>query len=278
MYNAAMHSEELKTDTETYLNQAKTFHHLGQTDQAVAAFQSADRIFEAQGDARGRTRCWSGIAKAYGKNKQLEPSIAAFGEAARHAAQAGWHDKEIEALYNKGLTLQQLGVKGADLRQVGQAIEAFRRAMAVAREINDRASVGVLLISLGFACDWAKRDEEAIVYFSEAAPFALDNADFDTAFSVLSSLGVLLSNHNRAAEAIPYYLRALELAKSEQGDLVAVADTFANLGIAYEKAGRLPEAIDALDSYREILHYAGDVKAADAAAMLKRLKNKARLL
>jgi tetratricopeptide (TPR) repeat protein len=273
-----MHSEELKSETETYLNQAKTFHHLGQTAQAVAAFQAADRLFSEQGDERGRTRCWSGIAKAYGKNKQYELSLEAFGEAARHAARAGWYDKEIEALYNQGLTLQQLGVRGANLRQVGQAIEAFRQALEVAREINDRASVGVLLISLGFACDWSKRDEEAIAYFSEAAPFALDTADFDTAFSAFSSLGVLLSNHNRAAEAIPYYLRALELAKSEQGDLVAVADTFANLGIAYEKAGQLPEAIEALENYREILHYAGDVKAADAAAMLKRLKNKARLL
>ena len=273
-----MHSEELKSETEVYLNQAKTFHHLGQTPQAIAAFQAADRIFSEEGDERGRYRCWSGIAKAYGKNKEYEFSLEAFGEAARHAALAGWYDKEIEALYNQGLTLQQLGIKGANLGQVGQAIEAFRQALEVARAINDRASVGVLLISLGFACDWSKRDEEAIVYFSEAAPFALATADFDTAFSALSSLGVLLSNHNRAAEAIPFYLRALELAKSEQGDLVAVADTFANLGIAYEKAGHLPEAIEALENYREILHYAGDVKAADAAAMLKRLKNKARLL
>jgi tetratricopeptide (TPR) repeat protein len=271
-----MNSEELKKETDTYLNRAKTYRQLGEIERALEAYQAAERLFAAQGDARGQARCWSGIAKTYGKNKEYEQSAAAFGKAAQHAALADWPDKEIEALYNQGLTLQQLGVKGASLAQVGEAIAIFQQALVVARRIEDRASVGVLLVSMGFACAWAKRNEEAIASFSEAAPFALDNVDFDTAFSALSTLGVLLSNANRAVEAIPYYERALELAKSEEGDLVAVADTYANLGIAYDKAGQLSKAIEALEEYHEILRYAGDVKASDAAAMVKRLKNKAR--
>ncbi len=272
-----MNNEEFKQQTEAYLSRAKTHHLKGETAQTVAAYEAADRLFAEQGDERGRSRCWSGIAKAYGKNKEFEKSISAFEEAANHAALAPWPDKEIEALYNMGLTLQQLGIKKANLRQTNQAIEAFQKGLKVAKEINDQASAGVLLISLGFACAWLKREDEAITYFKEAAPFALDNVDFDTAFSVLSTLGSILSNLNRGREAIPYFERALELAKSAQGDIVAVADTFANLGISYEKAGRLSDAVEALETYREILSHAGDVKAADAAAMVKRVKQKIKL-
>jgi tetratricopeptide (TPR) repeat protein len=190
---------------------------------------------------------------------------------------AQWPDKEIEVCYNLGLTLQQMGLKSGDLEQINQAIEAFQRGLATAQRIGDQASAGVLQLSLGFACAWAKRANEAIAYFEAAIPHALEGADFDTAFSALSSLGVLLSNDGRAEEAIPYYQQALELAKSVQGDIVAVADTYANLGVAYEKAGQLNEAIEAMDTYREILHRAGDLKVNEATAMVKRLKNKAKL-
>ncbi len=269
--------EELRNDAEAGLNRAKNYNKKGEVTEAIAAYRMAEALFAELGDERGRTRAWSGMGKAYGKYKNYDQAVVAFQEAADHALLAEWPDKEIEALYNEGLTLQQMGLKAGNLGQVTEAIHAFERGLGVARQINDRASQGVLLISLGFACAWAKQVEPAIEYFSAAVPFALDNVDFDTAFSALSSLGVLLSDHGRSAEAIPYYLRALELAKSEQGDIVAVADTFANLSVAYEKTGQLPEAIEAMDNYHEILRQAGDVKATSAAAMLKRLKNKARL-
>lgn len=275
---AAMNNnEELRNEAEACLNRAKAHNKKGEVSQAIAAYQAAEKIFADLEDERGRTRAWSGMGKAHGKYKQFEPAVAAFQEAADHAVLANWPDKEIEALYNRGLTLQQMGLKAGNLGQVKLAITAFQRGLNVARRINDRASEGVLLISLGFACAWDKEVEAAIEYFSEAAPFALNNVDFDTAFSALSSLGVLLSDHGRPAEAIPHYERALALAKSEQGDIVAVADTFANLSVAYEKTGRLAEAIEAMDNYHEILNQAGDVKASSAAAMLKRLKTKARL-
>lgn len=272
-----MNNEILRDKAENTLNQARALNKLNRSEEALKAYQSAEQLFAELSDERGRTRCWSGIAKCYGKQKLLEPSANAFGEAALHARLAAWPEKEIEACYNQGLTLQQVGLKGATLEQVERAIEAFKQGLAVAKESQDKASAGVLLLSLGFACAWAKRDPEAIAYFSEAVPFALEGIDFDTAFSALSSLGVLLSNAGRGREAVPHLERALAMAKTAEGDIVAVADTFANLGIAYEKAGRLEEAIEAMDTYREILHVSGDVKAATAAAMVKRLKQKAGL-
>lgn len=272
-----MIDEKAKQEAENYLDQAKLHNKKGATAQAVAAYQTADKIFIEYSDERGRTVCWSGIAKAYGKSKELDRAVAAFAEAARHAVLADWPDKEIEVLYNMGLTLQQMGTKGANLKQVGQAIDAFKQGLATAERIGDKQSEGVLLLSLGFACAWSNRDEEGIEYFDRAASFALQGIDFDTAFSALSSLGVMLSNNGRPAEAIPHYERALELSKTQEGDIVAVADTYANLGIAYEKAGHLEKAIEAMEIYSEILQHAGDVKAADAKAMVKRLKIKGKL-
>ncbi len=272
-----MYNEELAQQAESFIEQAKSLNKRGQTAGAIEAYKQAADLFARQEDERGQARAWSGIAKAYGKSKDYERSIEAFGRAADHSARASWPDKQIEALYNQGLTLQQVGVKAADLGQVNAAIEAFSQALPVARQTGDRASEGVLLLSVGFACAWARRNSEASTYLSAAVSFALDGVDFDTAFSALSTLGVLLSNEGRGAEAVPHFERALEMAKSTEGDLVAVADTFANLGVAYEKAGRLEEAIEALDTYREILHVSGDVKATGAAAMVKRVQTKLRL-
>lgn len=271
-----MSDEQIQREIESLMSRGKTLRLKGETEAAVTNYKAADKLFAQQHDERGRTRCWVAIGKTYFKAKDTAKASAAFSQAATLATQADWPDKVIEAYYNKGLILEQAGTKSASLEQISQAIEAFEGGLEVARRCGDQASAGVLLLSLGFDCAWAKRDSEAIIYFKEAVPFALDNVDFDTAFSALSSLGVLLSNNGRPSEAIPYYEQALELAKSSQGDIVAVADTFANLGVAYEKAGRLEEAIEAIDTYREILNQAGDVKASNAAAMVKRLKDKAR--
>ncbi len=272
-----MDNQTLIETAQARLTEARNCNRLNQLPQAIEAYEAAGEIYTRLGDDRGRSRAWSGLAKVLGKQKEFDRSAEAFGEAARLAGLAGWAEKEIEGYYNQGLTLQQLSLKSANMSQLSSAIEAFEAALKIAVQSKDRASEGVLLISLGFACTWLKREKEAIGYFKKAVPFALENVDFDTSFSVLSSLGVLLSNQNRAVEAIPYYERALELAKSTQGDLVAVADTFANLGVAYEKAGRLEDAIEATDTWREILHVSGDVKAASANAMVKRLRLKAEL-
>lgn len=260
-------------DAEKLMSAAKSLRTKEKLEEAVEQYSQAEKIFAAQGDERGRTRAWSGIGKALFQAKDMAGAVKAYSEAATAARLSDWPERELDALYNKGLILERIGTSAANLQQVNAAIEAFQQALDVAQKMSDIQSVGVLLLSLGFNCAWAKRDEEAIAYFSEAMPFALDKADFETQFSSLSSLGVLLSNHNRANEAVPYFERALELAKSARGDIVAVADSYANLGIAYEKAGQLDKAIEAIATYRQILYEAGDVKAGDAAAMLKRLKN-----
>jgi tetratricopeptide (TPR) repeat protein len=268
---------ELEVQAEQFVEEAKKYNRTGQTEKATAAYLKAVALFEQAGSERGQARCWSGLGKSYGRQRDLERSADAFQRAAQHSVAVGWDDKAIETLYNFGLTIQQIGVKSARLDHVFTAIEAFQQALDIAERIHDLPSAGVLYINLGLACAWCKRDDEAIHFLDAAAASTLDDKDFDTSFSVLSSLGALLSNHNRAEEAIVHFERALELAKSADGDIVAVADTYANLGIAYEKAGRLEAAIEALETYHEILHVAGDIKASDAMAMVKRLKNKVRM-
>ena len=262
----------MSDNPEGLVTQAKAANKSGDLNAAIAAYLAADSLFAAQGDARGRTRCWSGIAKAQGKNEDFVESAKAFGEMATHARAAGWAEKEIEALYNKGLLLQDMGTKGARLNYVEQAITAFEQGLAVARRAADRQSEGVFLIVAGLACAWCSRHNDSIHYLAIAADFALDGLDFDTSYAALNALAVQLSNKDRAVEAIPYYERALALAKVEDGSLFTVAETYGNLAIAYEKVGRLDKAIEVLEFYYEILNAMGDTKAPDAAAMLRKLK------
>ncbi len=212
-------------------------------------------------------------AEAYRSQGETATAIALFGEAAKEAAQIGWPEKQLEALYNMGTLLQEVGAKRRDKAQMGEAIAALQKGLEIASQLGEQNSRGVLLISLGFACANAERDIEAIDYFKAAIRLGLDNLEFETAYSALSTLGILLSNLNRSAEAVPYYEKALEMARRQPEERAAEAETLANLSVAYEKSGRIPDAITALQAHRKILYEVGDVRVKNADRMIKELKS-----
>lgn len=203
---------------------------------------------------------------------RLPQALAALHEASTLAASLNWAEKQIEILYHSGLLLQDLGVKANNPAQVSEAIEVWEQALQIAKNIGDQTSVNTLHITLGLACAWSSVNITAIEYLSKAAPY-LDDVDFETAYSVLNTVGVLLSNSNRSEEAIPLYRQALVLAQ-KQDDRPGEAELLANLSIAYEKIGLLPEAIATMESYHKILFEVGDTKAPQAAVMVKRLKDR----
>jgi tetratricopeptide (TPR) repeat protein len=207
-------------------------------------------------------------AEALQSGRDKPEALEKFLMVIKLAETAGWSEKKLEALYNTGLLLQEL-------KQPDEAIKSFQTALELALQLDDKQSAGVLLVTLGFACANAGYDEDAIGYLSDAVENGLDESDFENTYSTLSTLGVLLSNHNRPLEAIPYYRQALELARAGVDELAAVADTLGNLGVAYEKAGRLDEAISTISEYRQILFEVGDLRVKEATLLLKRLRQKA---
>jgi tetratricopeptide (TPR) repeat protein len=203
---------------------------------------------------------------------RLPQALAAFNEALNLAASINWAEKQIEILYHSGLILQDLGIKAENPAQVTEAINTWEDALLIAKRIGDEVSVATLHISIGLACAWASVNIEAIEHLSKAAKY-LENVDFETAYAVLNTLGVLLSNANRADEAVIPYQQALVLIR-RQNDLPAEAEVLANLSVAYEKSNQLPLAIEALEAYHTILFREGDVKASQVAMQVKRLKDR----
>ncbi|MEI7554767.1 tetratricopeptide repeat protein [Candidatus Chlorohelix sp.] len=199
--------------------------------------------------------------------KQFIPAIALYYEAAAMAASEAWQEKELEAHYFAGLVRQESN-------DLNSAIEDFQSALELALQLGEPGNIRTLYITLGFAYAGVEANEEAIKYLAASAN-NLEGLDFETAYSTLNTLGVLLSNENKSLEAVQYYQKALVLARTQPDELVAIADTLANLGIAYEKADKLSEAIDSIEEYRKILFEAGDIKVKEAALLLKRLKHKA---
>lgn len=213
-------------------------------------------------------------AQAYQAKGAVSQALTAFSETAKQAALADWPEKEIEAYYSAGLLFQDQGARTTNFKRMEQAVAAFEQGLAVAVRINDQISAGTLQLALGFIHAHLEHSTEAIEYLKAAAVATLDTVEFEAAFSALTTLGVLLSNSDRAVEAIPYYLRVLKLAEAQPDEPVAVADTLANLAIALEKAGYLVEAFDAMERYYQILKEAGDTKTKDVAKMVSRLRDR----
>jgi tetratricopeptide (TPR) repeat protein len=203
---------------------------------------------------------------------RLPQALNALNEGLGLADTIKWVEKQIEIRYHIGLMLQDMGVKANNPAQVTEAIPVWEDALQIAKSSGDEVSTGTLHITIGLACAWASINISAIEHLSKAAKY-LEGVDFETAYSVLNTLGVILSNSNRAEEAIESYLQALTLSR-QQNDLAAEAEILANLSIAYEKTGQLPLAIEAMEAYHKILFREGDTKAPQAAIMLKRLKDK----
>ena len=151
--------------------------------------------------------------------------------------------KEIAYRQGEGVDLGNLGVAYNDLGQVEKAIEYYEQALVILKEIGDSRGEGNQLGNLGVAYNDLGQVEKAIEYYEQALVILKEIGDSRGEGNQLGNLGVAYNDLGQVEKAIEYYEQALVIAK-EIGDSRGEGNRLRNLGLAHSHLGQVEKAIE----------------------------------
>ena len=225
----------------------------GPADAAVTALQS--RLRQVPDDLDASLR----LAQLQGQANQLAPAIATLrGVLARDGGDPrAWfllgkfsilhgelrdavdeHLVRALVLYKRGRnvfgeaeTVNALGVAYSRLGQVDDAVEQYRKAVALRRGLGDRRGVASSLRNLAQLSTVQGRFDQAQAEFDEARLLFVALGDADGLAAVDNELGLLAEERGDHAGAEAAFRRVLR-AREDAGDDYGVAESLNNLGYA----------------------------------------------
>jgi tetratricopeptide (TPR) repeat protein len=163
--------------------------------------------------------------------------------------------REIDDKRTVGIWLGSLGQTYRSLGQIDSAIELHEEALSIARQIGDRQREGLWLNSLGRFYRLLGQVNRAIKLHNEALTISRHVNDRRGEEVHLGSLGLAYHTMGQEEKAIELYEQALIIARGI-GHRVGEATQLAYLGLAYYALGEFEKSIQL---YRDALVIAGQV-------------------
>jgi tetratricopeptide (TPR) repeat protein len=147
------------------------------------------------------------------------------------------------------------------------AATVYRRALASARRVGDRAAEAQARDSLGVVYARWHRLGEALDHHNRALALARRLRDLAGEARVLSNLGTVYAMQNRMEEAVDHHQRARAVFR-KLGDGTGQARALGNLGVVSRRQGRPVEAIvhqrQALALFRHLRERVGEAEMLNA--------------
>ncbi|MCK4505158.1 MAG: tetratricopeptide repeat protein [Candidatus Aegiribacteria sp.] len=187
----------------------------------------------------------NGTLELLGKRKEQEQLLVRMQNIAEDNELKEWTGKILSALGNV------FRITG----RLEEALDCYRRAIDLHREIGDRKNEGIALGNMGILTRIQGNLQESGEYFQEALEINREIGDRRIEGVVLGNLGNLYLDQNRIDEAIEYYEKALKIYR-EVGDRRSEGIALGNLGNPFRDQERIEEALEhyqrALKLHREI--------------------------
>ena len=165
--------------------------------------------------------------------------------------------REINDRTGEGRHLGNLGRAYRDLGQVGQAIALYEQALEIFRQMGDLWGEGVALSNLGFAYCDLGQVGQAILLYGQALEIFRQMSDRGREGATLGNLGAAYLALGRVEQAIKLYEEALAIAR-EIGDRHNEVVWLNNLGGVYRDLGRVEWAIKLHEQALAIARETGD--------------------
>ncbi len=164
--------------------------------------------------------------------------------------------RQLDDKHNEGVILGNLGLAYSALGEVRRAIEHYEQALAISREIGDRRGEGADLGNLGNAYSALGEVRRAIEHYEQALAIAREIGDRRGEGAHLGNLGLAYSALGEVRRAIEHYEQALAIAR-EIGDRRNEGAWLGNLGNAYLK---LEEWEKSVECYEQALAIAREIE------------------
>jgi tetratricopeptide (TPR) repeat protein len=176
-------------------------------------------------------------------------------EALEHYRRALTIAREIRDRAGEAHTLNNFGIISYRLGKYKAAANQYERALALFREVGDRAGQARALGNLGNVSERMGRYDPAIDYVEQALAVFRDIGDRLGEQRALGNLGNSYERLGSYEIAIEHYRQALAISRHIGGRL-AEGTELVNLGNVYERLGRYDESIG---HHSQALAIAGDI-------------------
>src|SRR6266702_4733728 len=157
----------------------------------------------------------------------------------------------------EGSTLNNLAWVYSELGQKKQSQDYLEQALTILREVGDRAEESRTLNNLGKLYDSLGQKEQARVHHEQALVICKEIGDRAGVGWTLNNLGKVYDDIEQKEQALAYLEEALSIRK-EVGNLLAEGRTLKNLGSVYRTLGRQEEALKCLTEALSIAREVGD--------------------
>jgi tetratricopeptide (TPR) repeat protein len=169
-------------------------------------------------------------------------------------------EKLLGRLTDPSLRATSVGSVGRTYRALGRverAIKLYEKALAIAREVDDRREEGVQFGNLGLAYYSLGQVKQAIKLYEEALAIAREIGDRRDEGVRLGNLGRAHSALGQFTRAIEFYEQALSIAR-EVGNRAREGRHLGNLGFVYHALGRVEQAVKLCEEAVAIAREIGD--------------------
>lgn len=200
------------------------------------------------------------IQKTTNKSKQLENlvsignvhrSLNRFSEAIDVFKQAIEIAKDIEDFQSEGLLLYRIALSFFDITDFNKALEYSLKSANLLIINNIENELADTYNFIGYIHYSLKNSDLAQEYYQKAYSLYLKETDIKGMSSTLNNLGIIFNEKKDNTKALEYYSKSLEYSKQLKDD-EGLSTALNNIGLMYVELGQIDKGID---SYFQSLKY-----------------------
>jgi CHAT domain-containing protein/Tfp pilus assembly protein PilF len=208
-----------------------------------------------------KTRLLAAQTTLAGEQLDLQGTAAAMRQALEKYKQALPLWRELQDRRQEAAALNLLGRISADLGETQQALDYYGQSLQVARAANDVVGQATVLTNVGAIFSAAGEKQKAIELYQKALPLWQQAGERAGAASVLNNLGKTYSDLGDKQQALDFYTRALAL-KRAADDHAGEATVLANIGSIYTALGQPQRALEYYEQALPLLRAVNNLRGA----------------
>ncbi|MBM0743474.1 CHAT domain-containing protein [Phormidium sp. CLA17] len=218
-----------------FLQAGDRHYQAGQTEQAIAAWQRAQRAYQQVQNRQGEGTALANLGMGYVTLERYQDAVTVLETFLPIARSLNDQPGEAKALGNLGIAYKMLG-------SYAPAIQAHRQAGKLMRQLGDRSGLGQVLLNLGNAFEAVGDYDSAAIAYQQSLKLAEESKDLTGTAIALSNLGAVYANQGKDEDAITTFQKSLSIHKATQ-NAAGEASTLINLGSTHHSLGKRDDAI-----------------------------------
>ncbi|MBL8208150.1 MAG: tetratricopeptide repeat protein [Blastocatellia bacterium] len=140
-------------------------------------------------------------------------ALSQYAKAIDYFEQALALNREVKDRASEGITLFNLGNSNLKLYRYEKTLTSYEQALAIFREVKDRVSEGIALYQMGDVQRALNRNEQALTSYEQARAIYREMKNHVQEVNALNNLGIVSINLGRYQKAIEYAEQALAVAR-----------------------------------------------------------------